>query len=112
MAYDRHHETCKGHQWQCWKEKHLEDRSQHLPQVISMEIHSWTIPKQDDIKNNVVDILVSETNKQTPERIENEQILTKYYNLMSLYVLTCTVISINRLSIDILRFYKTMILEK
>lgn len=77
-----------------------------------MEIHSWTIPKQDDIKNNVVDILVSETNKQTPERIENEQILTKYYNLMSLYVLTCTVISINRLSIDILRFYKTMILEK
>ena len=28
-----------------------------------MEIHSRIIPKQDGIKNNVVDILVSETNK-------------------------------------------------
>lgn len=63
MDYDSRHETCQGHQWQRGKEKHLEDTSQHLPQAISMEIHSRIIPKQDGIKNNVVDILVSETNK-------------------------------------------------
>lgn len=62
MDCDSHHEIRRGHQWQWWKEKLLEDTSQHLPQVISVEIHSWIIPEQD-IKNNVVDILVSETSK-------------------------------------------------
>ena len=40
-----------------------QDTSQHWPQIISMEIHSWIIPTQGDIKNKVVNNLVSEHNK-------------------------------------------------
>lgn len=56
----RHHETCMDTDGSERSKRIWKIQVNHLSQIISMKIHNWIIPNQDDFRNKVVGNLVPE----------------------------------------------------